>query len=136
MARLDPELLVHHEGVLYARDDGAASHLSTRRRNHEGDHEPTGDRKTDALHARRLRGAVAGLGSGPMPVTPASLRRSAPNRADGRPSLFLDRRYGVSSRPHSTRRRRPVSEDARRAGFQRSEEHTSEIKSLMRTSYA
>src|SRR3546814_2603190 len=88
MARLDPELLVHHEGVLYARDEGAAIHLSTRRRNHEGDHEPTGDRKTDALHARRLRGAVSGLGSGPMPVTP------------------------------------------------RSEEHTSELQSLMRISYA
>src|SRR3546814_9618638 len=115
MARLDPEILVHQEGVLYARDEGAAIHLSTRRRNHEGDHEPTGDRKTDALHARRLRGAVAGLGSGPMPVTPASLRRSAPNRADGRSRLFLDRRYGVATRPHSTRRRRPTSEQIGRA---------------------
>src|SRR3546814_16212524 len=115
MASLDPELLVNHEGVLYARDEGSPIHLSTRRRNHEGDHEPTGDRKTDALHAHRLRGAVAGLGSDPMPVTPASPRRSAPNREDGRPILFPDRPYSVACRPHSNRRPHTVPTDGPRA---------------------
>src|SRR3546814_1200341 len=113
--------------MLYACDGGPRSTYPHGGGIMRAIHGPTGDRKTDALHARFLRGAVAGLRSGPMPVAPASLRRPTPNRADGRSSLFLDGRHGVATGPCSTRWRGSVS---------RSEEHTSELQSLMSISYA
>src|SRR3546814_9193516 len=90
-----------------------------------------------------LRSSSRGNGRGRVPTTPSradrrSRRSAAANRAQPEPARtpVSRKRQGASGQGHGWRHGSPDSPLVQLRGLIRSEEHTSELQSLMRISYA